>query len=216
MSDFEILSYMATTRLTRGELQLEGISLEGIEKLASAGSGVIHADNYMPFGSPWSAGTPEQRIRRLRRWYTGRLQETSQERWTLIFSVQLDGRIVGSTNLYADNFAVRRTVSTGSWLLCEVHGRGIGTSMRRMILDLAFSHLGADRATSEVWEDNWPSRRVNEKCGYRLVGGYEKARGSRTAMMLQYDLPRDRWNSENSTSAQTIVAIDPRLATVLL
>lgn len=207
---------MATTRLTRGDLILEGISLDGIEKLANAASGVIHADDYMPFGSPWSAGTPEQRVHRLRRWYAGQLREASPERWAFIFSVHLDGQIVGSTNLYADSFADQRTVSTGSWLLRGVHGRGIGTSMRRMVLDLAFAHLRADRATSEAWEDNWPSRRVNEKCGYHLVGEYEKARGDRTATMLQYELPRGRWVLESSTSPQTSVEIDPRLAAALL
>ncbi|MEC5152449.1 GNAT family protein [Cryobacterium sp. GrIS_2_6] len=216
MRDFEILSAMATTRLTYDGLTLQAISVNGIEELAGAASGVIHSDDYMPFGFPWSAGTPEQRVHHLRSWYAARLREANRERWTLIFSVRLDGKIVGSTNLYADHFSDQRTVSTGSWLLRGVHGRGIGTSMRLMLLDLAFGHLGADHATSEAWEDNWPSRRVNEKCGYLLCGQYEKARGDGTATMLQYCLPRGRWATESSTARQAIVEIDPRLAAALL
>lgn len=207
---------MAATRLTCGELTLKGISQNGIEELASAASGVIHSDSYMPFGSPWTAGTPEQRIDRLRHWYAVRLREASRERWTFIFSVHLGDQIVGSTNLHADRFRDNRTVSTGSWLLRSVHGGGIGTTMRRTLLELAFSHLGADRATSEAWDDNWPSRRVNEKCGYLQVGQYERTRGDGTATMLQYELAHRRWRAENSTAPEIFVEIDPGLAAALL
>lgn len=206
---------MTATRLICGDISLDAISFDGIEELAFAASGVIHADDYMPFGFPWSMGTAEERSDRLRRWYADRLREMSRDRWTLIFSVQLKGQIVGSTNLYAEGFPNRRTVSTGSWLLSSVHGRGIGTLMRRMILDFAFAHLGADRAMSEAWEDNWPSRRVNEKCGYLVVDQYEKARGNGTATMLQYELPRGRWTTEVRTDSYT-VQVDPLLADALL
>lgn len=205
---------MAATSMTCGDVRLDAISVDGIEELAAVASGVIHGDDYMPFGSPWSMGTAKERRDRLRLWYAARLREVSREQWTLIFSVRLRGQIVGSTNLYAKDFPYQRTVSTGSWLLRSAHGRGIGTLMRRMLLELAFTHLGTEQATSEAWEDNWPSRRVNEKCGYIVVGQYEKARGNGTSTMLKYELPRGRWATGIRRDSPT-VEVDPRLVEVL-
>lgn len=213
--NLQLLDAMTSTRLLCGDIRLDAISFDGIDELASAAGSVIHADDYMPFGSPWSRGTAEERSDRLQRWYADRLREASRDRWTMIFSVQLNGQIVGSTSLHADGFPNQRTVSTGSWLLQSVHGRGIGTLMRRMLLELAFSHLSADRATSEAWKDNWPSRRVNEKCGYLVVDRYDKARGNGIATMLRYELPRGRWSTEIRNDSFT-VQFDPLLADALL
>jgi RimJ/RimL family protein N-acetyltransferase len=87
--------------------------------------------------------------------------------------------------------------------------------MRRMLLHLTFSHLGADLATSEAWEDNWPSRRVNEKCGYLVVGQYEKSRVDGTATMMKYELTRRRWTGGSLDLPEIGVEIDPRLPVVL-
>lgn len=211
----ETQSIMASTRLSCEKVMLQAISSTDVAKLARVGSGDIHADDYMPFGSPWTVGTAEQRTERLQRWYADRLREATRSRWTLIFSVHVDDRIVGSTNLYADGFQRQRTVSTGSWLLRDVQGQGIGTLMRQMLLNLAFSHLGAAFAASEAWEDNLPSRRVNEKCGYIVVDQYEKTRADGPATMMRYELTRRRWTMKSLDLPEIEVEIDPRLPSAL-
>jgi RimJ/RimL family protein N-acetyltransferase len=70
----------------------------------------------------------------------------------------------------SDNFAVTRTVHTGSWLGKAHQGKGIGTEMRSAVLQFAFDHLKAERADSGAFTDNAQSLRVSEKLGYRPDG----------------------------------------------
>ena len=42
--------------------------------------------------------------------------------------------------------------------------------MRAAVLELAFTHLGAEAVTSGAFDANPASRRVSEKLGYRVVG----------------------------------------------
>jgi RimJ/RimL family protein N-acetyltransferase len=58
-------------------------------------------------------------------------------RWNVHFLVRFDGRVVGTQELAATDFAVTREVSTGSWLGLRHQGRGIGTEMRAAVLMFA-------------------------------------------------------------------------------
>jgi RimJ/RimL family protein N-acetyltransferase len=80
------------------------------------------------------------------------------------------GRPVGFQDLRGDDFAIFRTVGTGSWLGREFQGRGIGRLMRQAILALAFDHLGAEVAETEAFLDNPASNRVSLAVGYEPNG----------------------------------------------
>jgi RimJ/RimL family protein N-acetyltransferase len=67
-------------------------------------------------------------------------------------------------------YAVRRTILSGSWIGREFQGRGLGTEARAAILALAFEGLGAMAAESGYLEGNGASARVSDKLGYVVSG----------------------------------------------
>jgi len=73
---------------------------------------------------------------------------------------------MGVQDVTARDFAVRKTVVTGSWLGRAYQGRGYGTEMRAAVLTLAFDGLGADRAESGYFTGNAQSAGVSAKLGY--------------------------------------------------
>jgi len=90
--------------------------------------------------------------------------------WNLGLAVVRDGQPIGMQDLMARDFAVRRVVSSASWLGRRYHGHGYGTEMRAAVLALAFDGLGAQVAESGYFEGNPQSARVSEKLGYVANG----------------------------------------------
>ena len=70
-------------------------------------------------------------------------------------------RLIGAQDVRAHDFAVLRTVSTGSWLGREHQGRGRGREMRAAVLHLAFAGLGCLIAQTAAYADNGPSLGVS-------------------------------------------------------
>ncbi|MCP2337830.1 GNAT family N-acetyltransferase [Actinomadura rupiterrae] len=94
--------------------------------------------------------------------------------WSLGLVVLLSGEVVGTQGLDAARFAVRRQVTTWSWLGREFEGQGIGSEMRAAVLHLAFAGLDAVDAVSGAYADNEASRRVSRKLGYRPDGAADR------------------------------------------
>ena len=70
----------------------------------------------------------------------------------------------------AVDFAVHRTVHTGSWLGQAFQGRGLGKEMRSAVLGFAFDGLGAVVAESSAFLDNAASNAVSRALGYEDNG----------------------------------------------
>lgn len=92
--------------------------------------------------------------------------------WRLVFFIFPLGQTepVGVIDLSTEKFEATKTVTTGSWILSDRQGQGIGMSARRAALQFAFDHLGASRAESFAVPDNIASNRVSEKLGYERTG----------------------------------------------
>ena len=101
----------------------------------------------------------------LRYYWTARGANTPAK-WSVPFIVRMRGVLVGMQDLMGTDFAVTRTVSTGSWLGAAHQGEGIGAEMRSAVVQFAFDHLRAERADSGAFTDNPASLRVSEKLGY--------------------------------------------------
>jgi RimJ/RimL family protein N-acetyltransferase len=130
----------------------------------------IHDPATMPFLVPWTDAPLEQLVAdTLRFWWSVRAS-SRPERWRVLFAVRCAGTLVGLQELGADDFAVTRTVNTGSWLGRDHQGVGLGTEMRSGVLQFAFDHLGATRADSGAFLDNPASLAVSRKLGYRQDG----------------------------------------------
>lgn len=115
-------------------------------------------------------------------------------RWNLVLAVRVDGELVGVQEVGAQDVAVTRTVSTGSWVGRAHQRRGHGGRMRAAVLDLAFTGLGADRAESRAWVDNAASLEVSRRLGYRENGTTIRSYDGRRLEQRDLVLTRDDWS----------------------
>lgn len=156
---------IATPRLVLRPLR--DVDLPGLTQAALDG---VHDPARTPFSVPWTDAAPEDLPRNLAAYQWSLRNRVAPDRWTVAFGVHVDGRIVGSQDLSAHDFAQRRTVDTGSWLTRSVHGQGIGTEMRAALLMFAFDVLGAEWAESGAASWNEASLAVSRKLGYKPNG----------------------------------------------
>ena len=90
--------------------------------------------------------------------------------WSLNLLTVLDGRTIGTQTVGAKDFAVHKTVATGSWIGREFQGRGFGKEMRAAVLGFAFDGLGARVAETSAFLDNMASNAVSRALGYAENG----------------------------------------------
>ncbi|ACQ81308.1 GCN5-related protein N-acetyltransferase [Beutenbergia cavernae DSM 12333] len=183
-------------RAVSGDLELRFASDDLLVALARlAGEGGVHAPERMPFNVPWTRGTPDEVARSVLTFNWSRRPAMTPDEWSFHFAVLVGGEPVGLQDIGARDFPITRTVGTGSWLGRRVHGRGIGTRMRALVLHLAFDGLGAEIATTAAFADNAPSNAVSRKIGYRENGRVVDAREGSPAEHQNYRLDRTDWES---------------------
>ena len=181
-------------RITTPRLELRVPDDEDIVELFEAARAGIHPAGEMPFGIPWTDGIEEVgALERFASFYwTMRGTLTAQD-WSLPFAVASEGRIIGTQDVKAEDFAGSRSVSTGSWLTVSAQGRGLGVEMRAAVLHLAFAGLGALEAQTSAWHDNPASQRVSLRLGYEHEGQQLLARRGEPTPHLRYRLTREAW-----------------------
>jgi RimJ/RimL family protein N-acetyltransferase len=126
------------------------------------------------------------------------------ESWRLNFVVLRAGRIVGVQELEGQEFAVRGTVDSSSWLVAGERGRGVGKAMRLAVLALAFDGLGAAVAETSAWHDNAASLGVSRALGYVANGVHRHPRGDGADDMVALRLDRARWRELHAGHGVTI------------
>jgi RimJ/RimL family protein N-acetyltransferase len=168
-----------------------------------AGRGVHRADE-RPFLTPWTEGSPEERARHVLREHWRGLGEWSVMAWHLRLGAFRDGSPLGVVTLWAHDFPVIRQVTTSSWLGIKNQGQGYGTEARTGLLTLAFDHLGATSARTEVFPDNHASQGVSRKLGYEPDGISVDARDGQAVVSDRLRLTRDRWSGRERPA----VAVD--------
>jgi RimJ/RimL family protein N-acetyltransferase len=117
----------------------------------------------------------------------------TRDEWWLSLVVREQGEPVGVQDIFAKQFAVRRTVETGSWLVQRAQGRGIGTEMRAAVLHLAFAGLDAEEAHSGSFADNPASAAVSQHNGYEANGEEIRDREGEPARLQRWLLTRANW-----------------------
>ncbi len=151
-------------------LLLRPVRDDDLPALVQAALDGVHDPERMPFGFPWTDASPDELPRNLAAFQWGLRVRTSPRDWSIAFAVFADGRVIGSQDLSAFDFAGRRTVNSGSWLTRGAQGHGYGTEMRAALLQFAFDTLGAEWAESSAASWNEPSLGVSRKLGYELNG----------------------------------------------
>lgn len=195
-------------RTPRLELRWPGD--DDLVALAETALGGIHDPDEMPFGLPWTRAPEDELARRVLQWHWRTRGDWTSDRWSWNPVAVVDGEVVGTQGMGAEDFAVRRTVVTGSWLGRHHQGRGIGTEMRAAILHLAFAGLEAMRAETGAWEDNRASLGVTRKLGYRPNGDRLMVSDDRSRRELEFVLERSRWE-ESARDDVEIVGLAPCL-----
>ncbi|MGI6878162.1 GNAT family N-acetyltransferase [Microbacterium sp. gxy059] len=130
----------------------------------------MHDASRTPFGFPWTDAPAEELPRNLAAYQWGLRGRVDPAFWAIVFAVHVDGRVVGSQELSAHDFANRRTVNSGSWLTSSAQGRGLGTEIHAALLLFAFDVLGAEWAESSAAAWNERSLAVSRRRGYRDNG----------------------------------------------
>jgi RimJ/RimL family protein N-acetyltransferase len=156
-------------------------------------SGDIHDPGFLPFSGTWSLLPDGARERAVLQHHWGRRGDWAPERWRLELVAVVDGAVVGTQGLIADDFAITRTLTSGSWLGRAHQGQGLGTEMRHAVLHLAFAGLGAERAETDAVEDNGPSLGVTTKLGYEANGDHIDATNGTRTRLLRFTLDRYGW-----------------------
>ena len=103
------------------------------------------------------------------------IQLCRRDRWELSRAVELDGKIVGCISLSRENDVSAKTSELGYWIGENFWGRGIATAAVKKICTFGFEELGLVRIFAIVFEKNFASMRVLEKCGFEREGRLRKA-----------------------------------------
>lgn len=168
---------------------------EELAELARIAGRGVHKPDERPFLTPWTEGSPRDREIAVLQGHWGDLSEWSVDDWQLGLGVFVDGQPLGKVTLRARDFLVVREVMTSSWLGLEHHGRGYGTQARIGLLTLAFDHLDAVAARTEVFQDNYASQGVSRKLGYEPDGVSRDARGDEVLVSDRLRLTHSHWRS---------------------
>ncbi len=157
-------------RLTTERLVLRLPTEHELADLADVAAAGIHEPGERPFLTPWTELEPAKRAQWVMQAHWSSLGSWSPDDWGLDLAVFRDGVPIGVVTLAAKQFAVLREVRSSSWFGLAHHGQGYGTEARTALLHLAFAELGAEAATSEVFQDNHSSQAVSRKLGYQPDG----------------------------------------------
>ena len=162
--------------------------------LAQVAADGVHKPGERPFLTPWTEGTPGDRARFVLQGHWDDLASWTPTSWSLGLGVFVAGdEPIGKVNLGARDFRVVRGVTTSSWLGLPHHRQGLGTEARAGLLTLAFDHLGATDAVTEVFTDNHASQGVSRKLGYRPDGISKDARGDEVLVSDRLRLTAETW-----------------------
>ncbi|MCF4122021.1 GNAT family N-acetyltransferase [Antribacter sp. KLBMP9083] len=114
--------------------------------------------------------------------------------WRLNLGIYKNGRIVGVQSMSAKGFLVLGSVTTGSWVAAGLHGHGIGSLARLLVLHLGFEGLAAQEMVCEAYTDNPASNAVSAKLGYRLADERRVARDGSPVIMRRWSMTREAWD----------------------
>ncbi len=175
---------------------------EEIAELAAVAGRGVHRPGERPFLTPWTEGSADERAKHVLQGHWERLASWTADDWRLGLGVFEEGRPLGVVNLRATDFRVVREVSTSSWLGLEHQGRGVGTAARTGVLALAFDHLGAESARTEVFPDNHASQGVSRRLGYEPDGISRDARDDEALVSDRLRLTRERWEGRSRPAVE--------------
>jgi RimJ/RimL family protein N-acetyltransferase len=191
-------------------LTLRPVTDDMAVELAALAAQGIHDPARMPFGIPWTRAESPELERRALQFHWRCRADMSAERWSINFAVVVDGDVVGSTGLMADDFPRLRQFETGSWLGRAYQGRGIGTEMRLATLAVGFDGFEAEWATTGAWHDNAASLGVTSRLGYSPTGHRRMVRNDQAPdVLLAFEMSRAHYVEHLRRDDIELVGVEP-------
>lgn len=184
---------LAGLRATAGNLELRVPDDDLLVRLAGVAARGVHDPSEMPFAHPWTRGTPLEVARSVLQFQWSVRAGFQPQKWAIELAVLVDGVPVGFQGMVAADFGVLGSVETGSWIGLEHQGRGIGTRMRALVLEVIFAGLGAREATTGAWADNAASNAVTRRLRYTPAGQWYQVREGESCLHNQYRMARESW-----------------------
>jgi RimJ/RimL family protein N-acetyltransferase len=189
-------------RISTPVVEIRYPSDEILVQLARVAADGIHDPETMPFSISWTDVPSPQMERNTLQYMWSKRASWYPADWEFTGAVIVNGQPAGIQTVFAKDFAVTRTVETGSWLGRSYQGRGIGTEMRAAILHFAFEGLGALEAHSGAFEDNPTSHAVSRSSGYVENGRRWFNRRGTPGRMILLRLDRNTWESRRREDIQ--------------
>ena len=182
-------------RLRTERLVLRMPTDDDLPRLMAVAKAGTHPPGTMPFGFAWSTLPSPAFERGFLQHYWRARGTWSPEAWFLNLMVEADGEPIGAQSVAAEQFAVHRTVHTGSWLGLPFQRLGYGKEMRGAVLKLAFEGLDARVAETEAFTDNAPSNGVSRALGYEPNGFGSLAPEGVARETQRFRMTVDGWRS---------------------
>lgn len=201
-------------RLVTPSLELRLPHLEQLDRLAQRAAEGVHSPELMPFEVAWTDATSDERARATMQYHWQKLSAWSPTGWACPFAVMLraepqerpddehEAPVIGVQEIKGQEFALTREVRSGSWLGQPYQGKGYGTQMRAAVLELAFTHLGAEYARTRAFLDNPASLGVSRRLGYQPNGTRRVARRGAVAEAQDLVLSRADWLAHRKVPVQ--------------
>jgi RimJ/RimL family protein N-acetyltransferase len=180
-------------------LELRPVLDQDIPAAVAAARSGIHEPGRNPFSTAWAEAPEHELGHRMAQWHWRCRAERTPESWTLLLGIWHDGEFIGCQDVGAKDFALLKTVTTGSWLKQSVQGRGFGKEMRAAVALYAFDWLGAEAAESEAANWNEASLGVSRSLGYDLNGITRKAWGTQIERVQHVRLTPDSFKRPDWT-----------------
>jgi RimJ/RimL family protein N-acetyltransferase len=197
-------------RVRTPRLELRLAREHELDARAAAVRAGIYEPGRNPFPRDWAELPSPELERSVYKAVWRDLGNLTPERWKLPLSVFLDGELIGDQGIFATDFHLLGSATTGSWLTRAQQGRGIGKEMRAGALELIFTGLGAVEAISEAFATTMASIGVSRSLGYELDGiGRFAARGQ-AIDDRRFRLTRERWQATRSIEVE-LEGVEPCL-----
>ena len=184
-------------RLRTEHLVLRMPTDDDVVELLEVAKAGIHPPDEMPFGVARSTVPSPAFERNSMQHYWGIRASFAPENWTLNLMVELEGDPIGAQSIGAEEFAIHRTVHTGSWLGRAYQGRGFGKEMRAAVLGFAFDGLGAQVAETSAFLDNAASNGVSRALGYEENGFGSLAPQGIARVTQKFRMTAEGWRSRS-------------------
>lgn len=190
-------------------MTLRAVDDEMATELAALAERGLHDPSFAPFYVPWTDLVSPHLERGVLQFHWRSRATTSPTTWRVPFAAIVDGVVVGSTDLAADDYPTLREFETGSWLGREFQGRGLGKEMRLATLSVGFLALDAEFATTGAWHDNGPSLGVTRSLGYQPAGTRRAKRRDEADTLLGFRMGRDHFVEHLRRDDIEIIGDDP-------